>query len=169
MNGKSKEKLIIAGVTAAILIVIFAIITNLNVGPYVFYYPSVKDGAFLEEHRKLSVLFDQTQFTIELTKEYILGPLNYDLKLYISEGVYAKNVFCITLEGKEAVVIDFSKEFLVYIRVKNDDAALFLDGLQRTLKKNTSMKQIYITVEGQPVEARVGKWDLAYPIPVTGK
>lgn len=168
MKNRRKRLIILIGipVLAAVILSAVLIIRNINRG-VVFYYPDLRSHILKAEKRTLSrAPADKADAARIITMDYILGPVTYDLRVPLPDNVGLKSVYRITNKGRSGLVLDFNKAFVQAISNNNDDVREFLDGLCLTLKKNTSVKRLFILADGRALNLRAGRYDLAYPVTV---
>ena len=128
-----------------------------------FYYPSDNYGQLIKEDRELKLDANENR-TVTLVKLYFLGPVDYYMRYNFDIAVSIRNVWTAYEVYTPALILDFNGAFLTSLQKNNFNYEWIFRGLARTLKENTSIRKIYILVNGSPIKARMGFIDLAYPI-----
>ena len=127
-----------------------------------FYYPDSGNNRLSLEKRKIKIdLKNHESFELNLVRDYMLGPMNYNLKFPIKSDIDIINLWLIS---EKSIVIDFNKEFINYLKVNHDECRLFLEGLFDTLRANTKLKKVYIMSDNKNINTIIGNWNLAYPV-----
>lgn len=127
-----------------------------------FYYPDPRNNKLIQENRQIKVnLKNKESFEITLVREYMLGPMNYNLIFTLKDDIEIVNTWLIS---DKSIVINFNKEFSQSLKSNHDDSRLFFQGLVETLKSNTKLKKLYIMADNRNIKSSLGNWNLAYPI-----
>jgi hypothetical protein len=145
-----------------IIIILLGIIFLANPSRHSFYYPDEKFSRLFVEKRTIDL--SQT-FEEALVKEYMLGPIRYDLKLPTAANIRVYSVWLIPSEPEKTIAINFNEDFRKFVLSTNtEDITWFIRGLSETIKANTKAKKLYLLSENRMIYGRVEKLNLAYPI-----
>ncbi len=145
------------------LIIFNVIRTNLMYKNVSFYYPDTKLSKIFFEKRKFKYNMDSDRqpFETKLIREYMTGPIAYNLILPLSDDINAENIWLIP---DRSLVLNMNSNFEKMIKIKNEDAKWFIQGLIDTIKADTKIKRIYFLSGNKIITGIAGLWDLAYPI-----
>lgn len=154
-------------ITIGVVIIGFLFLFTGKLKKAKFYYPDISYTRLMSEARYIDYDLSMEMYEVELVKEYLLGPLDYYLRLNIGGDILAKNVWLVESskdKGKQIIVINFDKSLSVVTKEYNWNFEWMIDGLLRTLKENTRVRSVFILEEGRRKKINVGKWNLLYPI-----
>ncbi len=130
---------------------------------YSFYYPYPGTSRFGIEKRVLSSGNKKIRMEETLVREYALGPMNYRFHLKLPDGLQVINVWLVP-DG--LLVVNLNNRFLDYLRQDNEDCRLFIEGLIRTLNRNTRVLRLSVLSDNRAVKGRAGAYSLEHPLPV---
>jgi hypothetical protein len=136
----------------------------------VFFYPDMEYSALTPERRKLAFNPKKHFYEVLLVKEYLLGPLEYHLRLNISPELIAHNIWVVEDpegKGNKTVIIDFNEEFDRELKYNNDGLEWMIKGLKQTLKENTGVRRLFLLENGKRKKAELGKWQIYHPLTFT--
>ncbi len=170
-TNKKVHLIIIAGILIfAIIAILLTIIISFSRPAYTFYYPD-KDLKSLKSEKRNIEHSDKKNITDEerIVREYLLGPIQYDLKLPLDDKVLLKDFWFIDNPKKVAVILSFNNVFEQFVMTKNDSAWWLINGLVETIKANTKIEKLYILVDGKPFRKKVGSWNLGYAVLIRTK
>ncbi len=146
-------------ILSVILAVIFFLKTSLNnpIKYFTFYYAKHNSTGIEGELREVE---KNKKEKIEklLVQEYLLGPMNYNLRFDISQNLKIQDLFLVYSSKSIDAVINFNSTFLDEVE-KIDEWTLkaFLE----TIKVNTKIKRVLLLSDGKRIREKVGKYNLS--------
>jgi len=166
MNRKLNSRIAFLGIVVLIAAcTVFFFIHEMNSPGFKFYYPDqyYKNLKYEKRYINLNNRKREEKYSL-LIKEYILGPLQNDLMNPLPEKVSLVDVWWVNDFKKEAIVINLTADFEKFAMSGNERVLWFIKGLKETINKNTGIKKIYLLSDNKKVKAKVGDFNLSYPI-----
>lgn len=161
-NGKTIGIITLALVAGVItFFTITFLMENRTVG---FYYPDYEFKKLTKETRIMRIGKTLRPLEVRISEEYMLGPMNYELRMTIPDNLVLNNVWFAQTNKTSMIVISFNDTIIPFVENDPENSAWFIGGLIETLKSNSRVKQLLILSENRPIRKKVRHWNLEYPI-----
>lgn len=133
----------------------------------VFYYPYFRTLKFRKDYRLMNISeLTEEEYTEKLSRNYFLGPLKYNLRLFLDIGERPDDIICVKEDQTYSLIIDFEESFYSELSDRNEKYITVIEGLLMTMKNNTDVSKIYFLFGGSHRDLVIGGWNLKYAIPV---
>ncbi len=146
--------------------VIAAVVVITKMESHRFYYPDRNYQKLRAEWRDLRLESYGRTYEEMLVREYLLGPVDYRLRLDIDPDTLVLNVWLVNSNqhNQQAVIVNFGGDFSNNVVFNNESYGWMVKGLLKTLRANTQVKSLYILAYGKRQNTYLGDYNIDYPI-----